>query len=389
MATPTPDNERFQTPAAGHSAPAGDELGLTDDASLNETARIILIEPAARTRRELTKMLRKHGFTCDPVKQSLEAIGAVHGASYDVAIIGMSATDNTGVDLLRAIQEQSPMTKVIMLGDEPILDQAVIAMRLGAIDLIARPLDEQEVIDSVTHAIDLAHEDQQRDRRLRKLQRLCSVLSSSRTDEADQVSALCKELETTSQELDDQVRALQFSAEFRSLIEQELDIESLLRVSLEFMLRKTGPTNAAVYLPSDHYDYSLGAYVNYDCPKDAADILLDHLADVLAPKFTDLEDVLVLNSECDLEEHLGDDASWLAESRVIVFACHHEGECLAIVTFFRDRDKPFAEDLLPQLNAIKGVFGKQLAKIVRVHHRMKSTPDWLNADDNDDYGLAA
>ena len=33
------------------------------------------------------------------------------------------------------------------------------------------------------------------------------------------------------------------------------------------MLTKTGPTNAAVFLPGTGTDFDLGAYVNYDCPR--------------------------------------------------------------------------------------------------------------------------
>ena len=68
------------------------------------------------------------------------------------------------------------------------------------------------------------------------------------------------------------------ASEFNSLIRQELDLESLLRVSVEFILGKSGPTNAAVFLPAASGDYSLGAYVNYDCPKDSAEVLMDQLA---------------------------------------------------------------------------------------------------------------
>ena len=42
--------------------------------------------------------------------------------------------------------------------------------------------------------------------------------------------------------------------EFGGLIRQELDIESLLRTTLEFVLGRCGPTNAAVFLPTTSGD---------------------------------------------------------------------------------------------------------------------------------------
>ena len=44
------------------------------------------------------------------------------------------------------------------------------------------------------------------------------------------------------------------------------------------LLTKTGPTNAAVFLPDSVDHYGLGAYVNYDCPRESIAALLDALA---------------------------------------------------------------------------------------------------------------
>lgn len=327
---------------------------------------------------------------CDPIARFAQALGAVAGVEYDVAIIGYRMRESQGERLLRSVQERSPATKIILLGDEPLLDDALIAMRLGVVDLLSRPVEQHEALASVNHAVELARRDREREHRILKLQRLCNVLGGSRAAEAEQVGALCHELETTCEELSEQVRRLRFVSEFKALIEQELDIEAVLRTSLEFMLRKTGPTNAAIYLPGQHGDYSLGAYVNYDCPKETADVLLDHLADVLAPKFDAIENTLVLDNDDAIERAIGDDAGWLAGSRVIVVACRHDDECLAVLTFFRDNAKSFPDDLPHQLDAIKEVFAQQLAKVIRVHHRVVAdNEDWLGADDADDYGLAA
>src|SRR6185436_11876429 len=110
-----------------------------------------------------------------------------------------------------------------------------------------------------------------------------------------------------------QVLELSIASEFNGLIRQELDVESLLRTALEFILAKTGPTNAAVFLPATSGDFSLGAYVNYDCPKDTADVLLDHLAVVIAPRMEHQAELKSLATPEELAAFLGDDAHWLAE----------------------------------------------------------------------------
>ena len=388
MTMPNPESD---TPKAGSDHSASYPFRAPSDPlehSSDEPIRVLIVAPELKTRRSLAAMLRDNGCQCDPVGRMSEAVGAIAGVEYDVAFVSLQLREGSGASLLRVIQERSTITKVIMLGVQPMLDDAMTAIRLGAIDLLAMPINSTEAVASVNHAAAAARRDRDRDRRLHKLQRLCNVLHGSRSDESAQVGAMCDELETTCDELQEHVHSLKLASEFQAMIENELDIEALLRVSLEHMLRKTGPTNAAIYLPSNHIDYSLGAYVNYDCPKDTADMLLDHLADVLAPRFDDLDEVLLLDTDDELNAHLGEDASWLIDSQVIVIACRHEDECLAVVTFFRDRAKPFPVDLLPQLTAMKDIFARQLSKVIRVHHRMVVDKDWLDTED-DEWGLAA
>jgi hypothetical protein len=166
------------------------------------------------------------------------------------------------------------------------------------------------------------------------------------------------------------------SQEFKGLIRQELDIETLLRTTLEFVLARSGPTNAAVFLPTTSGDYSLGAYVNYDCPKDTCDVLLDHMACTVAPRFEQQAQILHLKTQSELDERIGTDAAWLGESGVIAFACKHQGETLAIFLLFRDRRSPFGPLLLEQLKAVSELFAAQLARVIHIHHRHLPREKW-------------
>jgi CheY-like chemotaxis protein len=183
-------------------------------------------------------------------------------------------------------------------------------------------------------------------------------------------------------------------SEFKGLIRGELDIEALLRTTLEFVLARSGPTNAAVFLPTTSGDYSLGAYVNYDCPKDTCDVLLDHLANAVAPRFEGVKGMAHLTTEAQLGEYLDHDADWLQGSHVVGFPCTHDGECLAIFMLFRDQRSPFAGPLLEQIKTVGELFAAQLARVIHIHHRHLPKNKWGMIGDppaeTDDYGdLAA
>jgi hypothetical protein len=186
------------------------------------------------------------------------------------------------------------------------------------------------------------------------------------------------------------------ASEFNSLIRQELDIEGLLRSVLEYLLTKTGPTNAAIFLPSASGDFTLGAYVNYDGPKDSGEVLLDHLAAALAPRFESEHGVVHLCGRDEIAARLGECAEWLGDASMSAFACHNEEECLAVCVVFRDRRVPFPADTGPVLETISALFAKQLTRVVKVHHRHLPPSQWGTdcgpADDDDgapDIDLAA
>ena len=183
-------------------------------------------------------------------------------------------------------------------------------------------------------------------------------------------------------------------SEFKGLIRGELDIEQLLRTTLEFVLARSGPTNAAVFLPTTSGDYSLGAYVNYDCPKETCDVLLDHLANAVAPRFESVKGMAHLTDEAGLNEYLDNDADWLKGSHVVGFPCTHGEECLAVFMLFRDQATPYAQPLLEQVKTVGELFAAQLARVIHIHHRHLPKNKWGMIGDppaeTDEYGdLAA
>lgn len=169
---------------------------------------------------------------------------------------------------------------------------------------------------------------------------------------------------------------LSIANEFKGMISNELDIEALLRTTLEFVLARSGPTNAAIFLPTTSGDYSLGAYVNYDCPKDTCDILLDHMANVVAPKFERQTSVAYMTTPSELKRRIGEDAAWLGDSGVVAFACKHDNETLAIFLLFRDRRTVYPASVLEQLRTVGDLFAAQLARVIHIHHRHLPKEKW-------------
>lgn len=374
----------------------------TDAAQARDTAapaaRVLIVDGAEPPRPAFLKALRAKAIEVHAAPSLLKARAALanpEGPAFDCVLIDLALPLGGATALTRELTAgangaPSP-TKVILTSSTPSLDQAVEALRLGAADLIVKPFDPEDLASRVLAVSKSARADRDRAAEVARLKRACKRLSAARQQVAKQVDSLCNDLADAYQELADQMTNAAITSEFAALVRHELDVESLLRTCLEFILARTGPTNAAVFLPSNHADFALGAYVNYDCPKDSADVLLDHLADVLAPKIQDETTVVRMDTEDALARRLGDDAHWLAESDVLAFSCRHDGDCLAVGVLFRDRKNPFPADAALQLKSISDIFGQQLARVVKIHHRHRPEEAWpgFERDSDDEGGLAA
>jgi DNA-binding response OmpR family regulator len=332
-------------------------------------SRVLVVHHCKSTRVAIAEALRDAGMTCEAVSSLRTARAKLAEGSFDAALLAMKHDGDDALDLARDIASESTGPGVLVLKDEPDLDDAVRAMRAGAMDLLCAPYDASDVASRVRAAVDAVRRDRSREEQLAGLKKLCRELNASRDSVTKQVGALCDELADAYHQITEQVQHVKASAEFAALIRQELDVESALRTCLEYLLTKTGPTNAAVFLPGDHGDFSLGAYVNYDCPRDSADVLLDTLANVLAPRFADDDRIASFDGEDDLYSRIGDDAHWLADSRALVLPCRHEEECMSVMVFFRDRLSPYPTDAHGVLEIVGALFAEQLDRILRVQGR--------------------
>lgn len=363
---------------------------------------VVLVSGVAQRRAILT-CLKERGIACLAADDLSHAEELMAHADFDVVVMDATRAGRAKVKGkaaykgLRKVSAAHPGTGVVVVLDQPGLDDAIAVMQAGAADLVPAGSQGEELSSRVLAAAGRSGTARERwadrEQRAERLKRLCKGLNHSRHELSRQVSSLCENLAGAYKELADQMTMVTLASEFNSLIRQELDLECLLRVSVEFILGKSGPTNAAVFLPAASGDYSLGAYVNYDCPKDSAEVLMDQLASSVAPRLDEEVGVVVMNTPEELQDHLGDGAEWLDGMGMIAAACRHQGECLGVITLFRPRSIPFTPEIASAFGLLAGLFAQQLSKVIHVHHRHLPKDKWGfpgdSADGADDIDLAA
>lgn len=366
-----------------------------------EPARVLVAASDGLVRNEVDGLLKARGCRVQIVTGLDDARSLASRQRFDLTILGPLAHDAETAELMRLLQKTAPSSKTIVLTSSVTAASAVQAMRCGAVDLIALPLEPNDFLTRVESALLKSRADSQREQRLSRLKRICRELNLARHEISKQVDNLCDDLAHVYEDIAEQMSDVAMAAEFRTLLRQELDVEDVLRTTLEYMLTKTGPTNAAVFLPdgstmgvsgggikSKPTAFGLGAYVNCDCPRETVSAMLDHLGEAVCPQMADENDIVRYADAAEFAEWVGTDAECLADSQVIAFRCSHKGDCLAVIVLFRKKEHAFDEKLAATLDTMRGIIAEQLRNVVKVHHRASN--EWpKEAEDGDlDYGLS-
>ncbi len=364
------------------------EAAASDHASQPQA---LVIGGDARLRRTLGAALNQLAVESTVVTSPDLNHEALASDRFDLVIL--LDDGNADLSVIRNADRNNISTRFVVVTAEGSLPRAVAAMRAGASDYIALPADRAELADRLAQALGSARSARAESREREQLRAICKRLNHARLHVTEEVDSLCTDLVSAYQELAEQVAGMGVVTEFSAIIQQELDVEELLRTTLEYFLRKFGAMNAAVYLPGTGDEFSLGAYINYDLSPDSSDYVLDHMADVITPLMIEEPAVREFHDAEALETWVGQEAMWLGDSHVITFSCRDDEETLAIFVLFRSFESPFEEEAASLFTRLRDVFTRQLAHVIRVHHR--HLPDdgsqWKPFGDEEDHpdGLAA
>ena len=161
----------------------------------------------------------------------------------------------------------------------------------------------------------------------------------------------------------------------------ELDVEMLLRRTLEYVAGELGVVNAAVYLPRPSGDLALGAYVGATLPGDEAEMIFDDLASSIHDRGGPRETSALYASDTELDVVFGGGSYWLERSDVIVTPCVDNGRELAVLIAFRPRTDGGLDDVaVDLLESSTAALTGQLARAVRVHNRLCGEEAWFGFD---------
>ncbi|MCP4606283.1 MAG: sigma-54-dependent Fis family transcriptional regulator [Proteobacteria bacterium] len=117
-------------------------------------ASILIADDQKNMRTTLAMMLRRAGHDVAEAKDGSDACEAIDDEAYDLVITDLRMGKIDGIDVLRHLRENSPLTEAIVMTAYGTIESAVEAMRLGAWDYIQKPFTEDELQVKIEKALE-------------------------------------------------------------------------------------------------------------------------------------------------------------------------------------------------------------------------------------------
>lgn len=117
-------------------------------------AKILVLEDETLLARSMARSLRRAGHECMIAAKAAEGLQVARAARPDVVLLDIRLEDMDGLEALTHLKEIEPELIVIVITAYGSIQNAVEAMKLGAVDYLAKPLDMEELKLVVSRALE-------------------------------------------------------------------------------------------------------------------------------------------------------------------------------------------------------------------------------------------
>lgn len=111
---------------------------------------LLLLDDDSPFRRQMGRALARRGFRVVESASIREAEDAAAKDSFTHALLDMRLEDGNGLDLVPGLRREFPGIRIVMLTGYGNITSAVIAIRQGAVDYLAKPVDPDSVYQALT-----------------------------------------------------------------------------------------------------------------------------------------------------------------------------------------------------------------------------------------------
>ncbi len=113
---------------------------------------MLIVDDDERLRERLARALEKRGYAVRTASNYDDALAIAKEVAPEYAVVDLRMPGPSGLELLRALKEIDPETRVVVLTGYGSIATTIDAMRLGAVYYLQKPADADEVLAAFARA---------------------------------------------------------------------------------------------------------------------------------------------------------------------------------------------------------------------------------------------
>ncbi len=126
------------------------ERDVTHQPPVNELAAIdkslLIVDDDRPFCERLGRAMGSRGFTPRLAVSVADGLAAIEAEAPAFAVIDLKLGDGSGLDVMRALKAKRPDSRAIILTGYGAIATAVVAVKLGAFDYLAKPVNADEIV---------------------------------------------------------------------------------------------------------------------------------------------------------------------------------------------------------------------------------------------------
>ncbi len=117
-------------------------------------AKLLIIDDEKSIRKTLREILEYEKYQVDEAADGAEGLGLIQKNTYDVILCDIKMPKMDGMEVLDKTMIQATDVPVVMISGHGTIETAVEAVKKGAFDFIAKPLDLNRLLVTIRNAMD-------------------------------------------------------------------------------------------------------------------------------------------------------------------------------------------------------------------------------------------
>ncbi len=117
-----------------------------------ETDKVLLVDDNVPFAEMMADRLRSRGLDVEVATGGEQCLDKARTTDFNAVILALAMARMDGIETFRALRAHNPDIQAIFLADQPTIKSAVEAIRLGAVDVLEKPIDVGTMMEKIREA---------------------------------------------------------------------------------------------------------------------------------------------------------------------------------------------------------------------------------------------